>query len=355
MRRVLIAAVVLALLGLARPAAAESGTTRLIVKLDGSPSIAVDKILDDLADAHSAPTSMRAYQSIPWAAIEVPTSKANVIEASGGTDSVVLDGKSRPSLDSTVPIVKADQMSAAGYDGTGYNVAVIDTGVDKTHPFLTNKVVAEGCFSNIAHDCPGGLGTSIASGSGAPCAYVECEHGTHVAGIAAGLRVSGSAGPARGVAPGAGIVSLRVFTGDSTGAFAYDSDILAALDWAYTNRATYHLAAVNLSLGGSALSSGVCPNSAYSTIFGNLAAAGVAPVVAAGNSGSTTGMTSPACVANAISVAATTDGDAFASFSNRNALTSLAAPGVSVTSSVPGGGFQTWGGTSMAAPHVAGA
>ena len=84
---------------------------------------------------------------------------------------------------------------------------MLDTGVDKAHGFLAGRVVSEACFSD--GDCPGGVSSSTASGSGVPCTFApgDCEHGTHVAGIAAGRGASFD-----GVAPFANVIAINVFS-----------------------------------------------------------------------------------------------------------------------------------------------
>ena len=202
-----------------------------------------------------------------------------------------------------------------------------------------------------------------------------CGHGTHVAGIAAGGPVS-SPTDLTGVAPGASVIAVKVFTkGMNTticqGAFpcllAYDSDIAEALKWLSDLRTAadplvVNLDAVNLSLGGGSFS-GAC-DAQVPTITAQvnaLRAQGIATVVAAGNSGQngTSGsparMASPACISTTVSVGATTNSGAIAGFSNLTAGTTIVAPGSSITSSKPTSTYGLLSGTSMAAPVVAGA
>ena len=96
-----------------------------------------------------------------------------------------------PVLTDSTPLVEADQAWNAGYNGSGTVIAVLDTGVDKAHPFLTGKVVEEACYSKTEPGvsqtlCPNGLDQQIGPGAAVPCTLTNCFHGTHVAGIAAG-------------------------------------------------------------------------------------------------------------------------------------------------------------------------
>jgi hypothetical protein len=139
---------------------------------------------------------------------------------------------------------------------------------------------------------------------------------------------------------------------------------MAALERVYALRNSFNIAAVNMSLGGGRYYS-ACDTDPRKPLIDNLRAAGIATVISAGNSYYTDSMGAPACISSAISVASTcvaggswacalgTNG--MASYSNVSPLTSIAAPGSVITSSVPGGGYEGWHGTSMAAPHVAGA
>jgi len=135
---------------------------------------------------------------------------------------------------------------------------------------------------------------------------------------------------------------------------AFTSDILAALERVYDLRTTYDFASVNMSLGGG-LFGATCDDEPYKPFIDNLRAAGIATVVASGNDGATAQLSAPACVSSAVSVSATTKDDQVASYSNVAPFLSLFAPGDEIISSYPDSQFAIASGTSMAAPHVAGA
>jgi len=115
------------------------------------------------------------------------------------------------------------------------------------------------------------------------------------------------------------------------------------------------VSSANLSLGGSSGSTSPCDSDPTKPIIDTLRSAGIASVIAAGNSGLLNALSAPGCISSAISVGATSKSDVVASFSNVASFMSLFAPGVSIYSSVPGGGYGYVSGTSMATPHVTGA
>ncbi len=310
---------------------------------------------------------LRRYATVPMVSLEVtPRALAELSAASFLVESVVEDPILRPSLFDSVPLIGADLAAAAGYDGTGTVVAVIDSGVDASHPFLAGKVIEEACFSSTLAGvsqsvCPNGAEQQIGPGAAAPCSLDACFHGTHVAGIVAG------AGdfigiPVTGVAPGARLAAVQIFSRVddfiACGGFppclgAFGSDLIAGLEHVYALRTSHNLAAVNLSLGSGSFTA-PCDAEPYKPVIDNLRAAGIPTVAASGNEGTTNALASPACISSAVSVGATAFDDSVSSFSNAAPFLALLAPGDPIASSLPGGEFGYLSGTSMATPHVSG-
>ena len=314
--------------------------------------------------------------AIPYVALRVDENALLALIASPATTTLDPNGRNSASLQSAEPVIHAPQVWAMGYTGSGQTVAIVDTGVDRTHPFLNNHVISEACYSysgsGATSNCPNGSTSQTGIGAASPATCFAnlssypnqaegCAHGTHVAGIAAGYQSTSFSG----VAPNANIIAVNVFSTYANSATAFDTEIISGLNYVYNLRNTYSIAAVNLSLGDfGRASSSTCDSksSSMTSIFQLLRSAGIAPVVAAGNDSSTTLISYPACISYAVSVGATTDADAIASFSNRGSILSLFAPGVSITSSVPvgsvadpGSGYAAWNGTSMATPFITGA
>jgi subtilisin len=318
--------------------------------------------------------TMREFETIPYVALEVSPEALEALERSPKVSSIHEDRALPAALAESVPHLQAPDMWQANYSGHGQTVAILDTGVDADHPFLGGRVVEEACFADDDQTqepqneddgfCPDGSKDQLGTGSGEECTYSDaCDHGTHVAGIAAGNGNTFS-----GVAPYANIMSVQVFhreTGAANCAEAlvdpcaltFESDFTAGLLRVYALRDSYNFSSVNMSLGGGQYFSNCDAQlGEVKAAIDNLRSEGIATVIAAGNDGYTNSLGSPACISSAVSVGSTTDDDEVSDFSNAASFLDLLAPGSSIESSVPTNHeFDLKDGTSMAAPHVAGA
>ncbi|MEU4083325.1 S8 family serine peptidase [Streptomyces aureus] len=336
----------------------------------------VTKQRADLSAAAGTGRTVQTFRTLPLVTVKVDKAGLDKLADQSNVVSVTEDVPVPPSLDESVPLIGATSPAAANLTGAGSAIAVLDTGVATGHPFLKGRVVAEACFSPVDADysatslCPDGTeqqeGTGSADSESGPCATItECDHGTHVAGIAAGNGKGLTGAPARGVAPGAGIVAVQIFSkfnsedycgaGAAPCVLSFTSAQLAGLEKVYElKQSGAPIVAANLSLGGGRYTS-ACEDDPRQAVIDQLLDVDVATVVAAGNNGYTDAVSAPACVPSALAVGATTDDDELSAFTNRGPLLDFFAPGTSIVSSVPGGGYASKNGTSMAAPHVAGA
>ncbi|WP_234329221.1 MULTISPECIES: proprotein convertase P-domain-containing protein [unclassified Streptomyces] len=337
----------------------------------------VTKNRADLPDAATVGKKMQSFDKLPLVTLRVDKGGLDKLAANPRVVSITEDTPVPPTLDQSVPLIGGDKAYAAGKTGAGTSIAILDTGVATKHPFLGNRVKTEACFSvddatsGATSLCPDGTteqeGAGSADSESGPCATMgdACSHGTHVAGIAAGDGTGISGAPAHGVAPGADIIAIQVFSrfdddtvcgdGASPCALSFTSSQIKGLEKvSELKTAGTNVAAVNLSLGAGHWTS-ECTSDPRKLIIDNLLTQGVATVVAAGNNGYTDAVTAPGCVSSAVTVGATTDDDELASFTNRGLLLDYFAPGTAIVSSVPGGTYASMNGTSMATPHVAGA
>nr|WP_232285262.1 S8 family serine peptidase [Saccharomonospora xinjiangensis] len=299
--------------------------------------------------ADGAATSVRPLAAVNGEALSTAKERTTqfwdsvrpMLEPGQSVERLWLDAPVKATLDGTVAQIGAPEVWEGGYTGEGVRVAVLDSGIDAGHPDLDDAVVE-------AEDFTGEGTTDDLNG-----------HGTHVAGTIAGDGTA-SEGRYKGVAPDADLVIGRVLDGGGSG---QESWILAGMEWA-ASRADV----VNMSLGADLPDNGTAP---LSQAVNRLSEdTGTLFVVAAGNSGPDHGtIGTPAAADAALTVGAVDDNDDLAGFSSRGPRLGdaaikpeITAPGVDVTAARASGVFppseehyMAMSGTSMAAPHVAGA
>jgi len=327
----------------------------------------------DLLERYSGRSisKVKKFMSVPYIAMTVDASGLADLLNDPEIVSIQEDIPVPPTLEQSIPFINADTVHSEGSDGTGYAVAVLDTGVRNTHTFLdAGKIVSEACYSTTYDPyasttvCPNGLGSQEGPGAGVNCLIgSSCSHGTHVAGIAAGT----GGIPGTGVAPGADIIAIQVFSrfdnealcgvGLTPCILSYSSDQMLGLERVYLLRNTLNIAAVNMSIGGGVYS-GYCDTDPRKLLIDNLRSAGISTVISSGNDAFDGSVGAPGCISSAVTVGATlNDSDSAAYFSNHAYMVDLMAPGYSINSSTATSdtSYASWSGTSMAAPHVAGA
>lgn len=271
-----------------------------------------------------------------WRDLHSPTTRT------AGTTKVWLDRTVEVALEQTVPQVGAPAAWRAGFDGTGVTVAVLDTGVDTTHPDLAGRIAATANFTTD------------------PDAIDGHGHGTHVASTVAGHGTA-SDGRYRGVAPGAQLVIGKVLPNSGAGPL---SAVIAGMEWAARGGADV----VSMSLTGPP-TDGTDPGSL--AVEALTEETGALFVVASGNDYADAHVGTPAAAAKALAVGAVDKQDVLAPYSNRGprrgdaaVKPELTAPGSDVVAARAAGTamgspvddrYTQASGTSMATPHVAGA
>jgi uncharacterized repeat protein (TIGR01451 family) len=302
------------------------------------------------------------YSHLPMRSMRVRGEAAlRALAALPGVTAVYPDREHRAVLAQSLPLVGQPTVSAAAYGGSGATVAVIDDGIDLTQSaFGGCTAVGAPASCRVVADQ-----TFVTSGTPA----TDTSHGTNVSAIVAG------------VAPQARIAALKVF--NNTGG-ASSTDILSAINWAISNRSNAAfgargIVAINMSLGDNSRNASQCNRSAtnpYLRPISNARNAGIHVVVAAGNAAVSNGafaagLASPACTPGVVSVGAVyddnvggltwgtaqnqctdnpTSADKVVCFSMSSTYLTMLAPGARIEA----GGYNL-SGTSMAAPHVAGA
>jgi subtilisin family serine protease len=288
--------------------------------------------------------------------LDISSDELNKIKDNKNVESIKASGKVHAFLQDSVPYINASvvwpiNISNQNITGINETICILDTGIDFSHPALVGKnktcninCITESCVENC----------SINDDNG---------HGTHVAGIAA------ANGSINGVAIGASLIGIKVLNSAGNGDF---DDIYAGIEWCIANRIAYNISVISMSLGDCSTHNTYCNLHGSAAHINNATAYNLSVIVSAGNGNTgicngltvTNGPSAPACVENATAVGSITDlADSLYSSYQRGNLFELMAPGIGINSTVPNGsctfcassGWRSLQGTSMAAPHVAGA
>ncbi len=267
------------------------------------------------------------------------------------------------SLTEAVPLIDANNtwtlmINDTNLTGNMETVCIIDTGINFNHVDLIGKNKTCNIYCNPdGSDCIENCSVTDLNG-----------HGTHVAGIV------GANGRLKGVAPGVSLIGVKVFSGSSS-SDATTLSIRKAIDWCVANSDNYNISVISMSLGTSTAYSDYCDGEfpSFNNSINSAFVKNISVVVSSGNDANYTAISSPACIPNAIPVAdvydanvggltwvgtctdSTTTEDKIVCHANRNSLVKLLAPGAMINSTWYDGGYANEGGTSMAAPMVAGA
>ena len=286
-------------------------------KLRLSPQVEfseTDRVVNWLKAVSAAPAAPRGPVSPEF---EIPESVREIMRRIGAI-------KPTAPEDAELPWGVRRVNAAAAWSSTqgeGVKVAVIDTGIDPTHPDLRPNLA--GGFNALDPAKPG--------------AWADDQgHGTHVAGTIAAVRDGRGVA---GVAPKARLYAIKVLDADGNGGY---SDVIAGIEWAVRSG----IRVANMSLGAEEGSP------ALQKAVAAAEKAGLLIVAASGNSGGS--VSYPAAYPETIAVGASDARDGAAEFSSRGPEVDLIAPGVNVNSTRMGGGTEALSGTSMASPHAAG-
>lgn len=323
--------------------------TRLILTVDQAP-LTED---EHLVLATHGVEVLETFESSRSLLVQAPAGSAERVIGLSFIHAVQPDRSMEHLLDSSRRAAgMTEELYDAGLTGQGVNVALLDSGIDQDHPALADRVIADIAFSED--------GTSFDAPS-------SSEHGTHVAGILVG---TGAASPAgknlHGVAPGSGLVSLDLSKQFTT------SNALRAFEWLYDNHEDYDIRVVANSWGRQREEATYDPDDPIIRASDALVREGLVVVFSSGNGGESPGrMTLEATNPNVITVGAVDDRGTVEGYSSRGPIQDedgqaaswtkpdLVAPGTRVVSTRDGGGtaqaYLMMNGTSMAAPHVAGA
>jgi thermitase len=295
-----------------------AGVGAKVVRVSGDPAVVATRLNRSVLVDYAEPNFILRATAVPNDPLFAELYGFNNTGQTGG----------RPDADIDAP-EGWDAAGLGGFPATGgTKIGIVDTGIDSTHTELSGKVA----------DCGAAFGGTVVNGA---CSD-DNMHGTHVAGT-----IAAKANNATGVAGVAFNSPLSIckalYTAAGTG---LTSDVANCINWTHSRGAKV----ISMSLGGG---DSATLKAAVVNAWKGGAANGSVLVAAAGNDGDAT-LNYPAAYPEVVSVAATDHNDARASFSNANADVEIAAPGVNVLSTIPGGQYAELSGTSMATPHVSG-
>lgn len=337
----------------------------------------------ELLNGLDAPTNVRAFETIPYIAVTVSASDLSKIMQARGVTFIQEDTAVPPSLADSVPHVEANKLWRRGFTGTGIGIAVLDTGVRTNHAAFKvsrrSKIVGSACFSSnttapnnggSSTVCPNGREKQVSNTDGSAGKACKkriegCDHGTHVASIAAGSQRRND-----GVAKESDIYAVQVFSRFSGRAQcrlrrtkcvkSFVSDQILGLEQVlkWVNRGK-NISVVNMSLGGG-LYDGHCDTqqAARKAAIDNLLSKDVATIIASGNDHRNGFLSAPGCISSAVTAGSTILADQVSDFSNHDQAIDLLAPGTDIkaaSQSGPKNATAVLSGTSMASPHIAGA
>ena len=322
----------------------------VVLKDDAKDS---DTVSSDMAKTHGLEVHHTYKSAVKGYSAKIPKAKLDKVKKDPRVKVVVEDREVHAFAQTVSTGDSRIQFSTASANkGSGIGVAVIDSGIDLTHPDLVKNIIAEKSCVKTART-----------------ANDDNGHGTHVAGIIAAL--NNTTGVV-GVAPEAKLIAIKVLNSKGSGTI---SNIVCGIDWIITNANKYNIKVANMSLGGGGVSDNNCGKTDNDVMHQAICKArdvGITFVVAAGNDGADASKSTPAAYDDTVitvSALADSDGkpggkgtstsyggdDTFASFSNFGSVVDIAAPGVSIYSTYKGGKYATLSGTSMATPFVSGA
>lgn len=324
----------------------------------------IDSIVDEIETKHKGDHIASYRNALKGFAVAMSSTEAEKVKKDPRVDFVAEDREVNilGKFENAKTVVQQAQVSPTGINrinapsstakGSGVTVAIIDTGIDLTHPDLVGNILNNGisCIRRTTSKDDNG-------------------HGTHVSGTIAAL--DNGIGVV-GVAPQAKLIPVKVLDRNGSGTW---SSVICGIDWITAHASQYNIKVANMSLGGPGSSDNNCGNTNNDVLHKAICKsrdAGVTYVVAAGNENANSANSVPAAYDDAvITVSALADSnglfggtgpltsygqdDTFATFSNFGSIVDIGAPGVSIYSTWKSGSYKTSSGTSMASPHVAGA